>query len=145
MNKIIYKKYTGEQPVFFHKLISSGVSKRNIKKIVSFNTIKDKENKEMMDFIEEYLKNYHFQVKRIKKCLVAYNSINANIGFIGHTDTVNYESWDGSPFELQEKKDKLIGLGACDMKGGIAAILSDIAKIDCSKNKIALYLRMTKK
>ena len=27
-----------------------------------------------------------------------------------------YESWDGSPLELVENGDKLIGLGACDMK-----------------------------
>ena len=110
-----------------------------LKKLVSFNTIKDKENKEIMDFIEEYLKEYGFTTKRIKKCLIAYNDPSPNIGFLGHTDTVDYESWDGNPFELKEEGDKLIGLGSCDMKGGIAAILSSIAKIDLDKNKIALY------
>ena len=110
-----------------------------LKKLVSFNTIKDKQNKEIMDFIENYLKKYHFKTKRIDKCLIAYNDSKPNIGFIGHTDTVNYESWDGNPFILQNDNDKLIGLGACDMKGGIAAILSSISKIDLKKNKIALY------
>lgn len=110
-----------------------------LKKLVSYNTIKDNQNKEIMDFIESYLKKYNFTTKRIKKCLVAYNDENPNIGFIGHTDTVDYESWDGDPFILQEKGEKLIGLGACDMKGGLAAILSVISKIDLSKNKIALY------
>lgn len=110
-----------------------------LKDLVSFNTIKDKQNKEIMDYIENYLKKYDFKTKRINKCLIAYNSQNANIGFVGHTDTVNYESWDGNPFELQEENGKLIGLGSCDMKGGIAAILSTINKIDLSKNKIALY------
>ena len=110
-----------------------------LKDLVSFNTIKDKQNKEIMDYIENYLKKYDFKTKRINKCLIAYNSQNANIGFVGHTDTANYESWDGNPFELQEENGKLIGLGSCDMKGGIAAILSTINKIDLSKNKIALY------
>ena len=110
-----------------------------LKDLVSFNTIKDKQNKEIMDYIENYLKKYDFKTKRINKCLIAYNSQNANIGFVGHTDTVNYESWDGNPFELQEENGRLIGLGSCDMKGGIAAILSTINKIDLSKNKIALY------
>ena len=113
--------------------------KEILKNLVSFNTIKDNQNKEIMDFIEEYLKGYNFTTKRVKKCLIAYNDENPNIGFIGHTDTVDYESWDGSPFELQEDGDKLIGLGSCDMKGGDAAILSVISKIDLNKNKIALY------
>ena len=113
--------------------------KEILKKLVSYNTIRDNQNKEIMDFIENYLKTYNFTTKRVKKCLIAYNDENPNIGFIGHTDTVDYESWDGNPFELQEDGDKLIGLGSCDMKGGIAAILSAISKINLNKNKIALY------
>ena len=113
--------------------------KEILKQLVSYNTIKDKQNKEIMNYIENYLKTYNFTTKRIKKCLIAYNDKNPKIGFIGHTDTVDYESWDGNPFELQEKEDILIGLGACDMKGGIASILSAISKIDLNKNKIALY------
>ena len=92
-----------------------------------------------MDYIEEYLKKYNFITKRVSKCLIAYNSNNPNIGFVGHTDTVDYESWDGNPFELQEMDDKLLGLGACDMKGGISAILAAISKIDLNKNHVALY------
>lgn len=113
--------------------------KEILSKLVSYNTIRDKENKEIMNFIEDYLKKYNFTTKRIKKCLIAYNDENPNIGFIGHTDTVDYESWDGNPFELVEDGDKLIGLGSCDMKGGIASILSAISNIDLNKNKIALY------
>ena len=113
--------------------------KEILRKLVSYNTIRDTQNKEIMNFIEEYLKKYNFTTKRFKKCLIAYNDPNPNIGFIGHTDTVDYESWNGNPFELQEKGNYLIGLGACDMKGGIAAILSAISKIDLNKNKIALY------
>ena len=110
-----------------------------LKKLVSFNTIRDEQNKEILDFIENYLKGYSFTTKRVGKCLIAYNDLNPNIGFIGHTDTVDYESWDGCPFDLKEDGDKLIGLGACDMKGGLASMLSAISKLDLSKNKIALY------
>ena len=111
-----------------------------LRDLVSFNTIKDKENKEIMDYIENYLKGYGFKTERVEKCLIAYNDESPNIGFVGHTDTVDYESWDGDPFTLKEDGDKLIGLGACDMKGGVAAILGAIGKIDLNKNKIALYL-----
>lgn len=114
--------------------------KEILKNLVSFNTIRDKENKEIMDYIENYLKGYNFKTERIAKCLIAYNDDNPKVGFVGHTDTVDYESWDGDPFTLQEVDNKLIGLGACDMKGGIAAILSTVSKIDLNKNKIALYL-----
>ena len=93
-----------------------------LKKLVSFDTIKDYQNKQIMDYIEKYLEKYNFKTKRIEKCLIAYNDEKPNIGFIGHTDTVDYESWDGNPFELKIDGDKLIGLGSCDM------------------NKIALYL-----
>lgn len=113
--------------------------KEILRKLVSYNTIRDKENKEIMDFIEEYLRKYNFIIERIDKCLIAYNDKKPNIGFIGHTDTVDYESWDGDPFILQERGDKLIGLGACDMKGGLATILAVIGKIDLNKNKLALY------
>ena len=110
-----------------------------LKDLVSINTIKDKNNKEIMDYIENYLCKYNFTVERIDKCLIAYNSSKPSIGFIGHTDTVDYESWNGEPFVLQEIDNKLIGLGACDMKGGISAILYTISKIDLNKNKLALY------
>lgn len=114
-------------------------AKEILKKLVSFNTIRDNQNKEIMDFIENYLKGFGFETKRIKKCLIAYNDVSPNIGFIGHTDTVDYESWDGDPFELKEDGDKLTGLGACDMKGGLAAILSVVSDIDLTQNKVALY------
>lgn len=81
-----------------------------LEKLIRFNTIQDRENEEMLNYIENYLKQFHFEVKRISKCLIATNGDNPNIGFLGHTDTVNYESWDGDPFELQVKQDKLIGL-----------------------------------
>jgi len=110
-----------------------------LEKLVSFNTIKDKENQLINDYLEAYLKTLGFQTKRIGKCLIAQNDNQPNIGFIGHTDTVNYVSWDGNPFELKKQEDKLFGLGVCDMKGGIAAILSALQKIDLSKNKLALY------
>ena len=110
-----------------------------LKDLISFNTINDKENKEIMDYIENYLKRFNFTIKRINKCLIAYNDLNPNVGFVGHTDTVNYESWDGNPFELKKIDNKLIGLGACDMKGGIAAILACLNNLNLEKNKLALY------
>lgn len=42
----------------------------------------------------------------------------------GHTDTVGIEYMEMSPFEPVVEGNKIYGRGACDMKGGLAAMLS---------------------
>lgn len=104
--------------------------KEILKELVKINTIKDKDNKEIINYIEKYLKDLGFTTEYKSKCLVMSNRKECNIGFLGHTDTVDYSNdWDTNPFELVEKDNKLYGLGTCDMKGGIATILSVIPKI----------------
>jgi acetylornithine deacetylase len=44
-----------------------------------------------------------------------------------HLDTVPAaRGWDGSPFELQVRDGRAFGLGACDIKGAVAAMLSAV-------------------
>jgi acetylornithine deacetylase len=44
-----------------------------------------------------------------------------------HLDTVPAAAgWDGSPFALQVRDDRAFGLGACDIKGAVAAMLSAV-------------------
>jgi acetylornithine deacetylase len=44
-----------------------------------------------------------------------------------HLDTVPAaQGWDGSPFALQVQGARAIGLGACDIKGAVAAMLSAV-------------------
>ena len=44
-----------------------------------------------------------------------------------HLDTVPAaKGWDGSPFELQVREGRAFGLGACDIKGAVAAMLSAV-------------------
>jgi len=46
------------------------------------------------------------------------------LNFNGHTDTIPVvEGWETDPFAPVVKDGRLYGLGACDMKGGIACIL----------------------
>ncbi len=46
------------------------------------------------------------------------------LNFNGHTDTIPVvEGWETDPFAPVAKDGRLYGLGACDMKGGIACIL----------------------
>ncbi len=115
-----------------------------LKQLVKFNTIKDKENKEIINFIENYLLDLGFKTEYKEKSLIMSYGENQTVGFLGHTDTVEYiEGWNTNPFELAEKDEKLFGLGVCDMKGGIAAMLDAVSSINLSKlnkrNKIIFY------
>lgn len=119
-------------------------SKEILKKLISYNTVNDRENKDIINYIEQYLKKLGFKTEYKSNCLIMSNSDDCNIGFLGHTDTVSYSNdWTLNPFELSEKDGKLYGLGTCDMKGSIAVILSSISKIDFSKNKTGIKLFFT--
>ena len=119
-------------------------SKDILKDLISFNTISDKDNKLIINYIEKYLKNIGFKTDYKSKCLVMSNKSVSNIGFLGHTDTVSYSSdWLTNPFDLVEKDGKLYGLGTSDMKGSIATILSAVSKVDFSKIKNGIKLIFT--
>ncbi len=113
-----------------------------LKELVKFNTIKDKENKNIVDYIEKILKEKGFKTEFKDKNLIMSYGEKPTLGFLGHTDTVEYiEGWNTDPFTVIEKDDKLYGLGVCDMKGGVAAIIDAILDIDLTqiKNGIKVY------
>lgn len=115
-----------------------------LKDLVKFNTIKDKENKEIINYIEKYLLNLGFQTEYKGKYLIMSIGNNPKFGFLGHTDTVEYiEGWNTNPLELTCKEGKLFGLGSSDMKGGSAAILDCISKIDLNNLKYGIKLYFT--
>lgn len=106
-------------------------SQEILKKLISFNTINDKENQKFIDYIEQYLKKLNFKTEYKSHCLVMSNNPNCTAGFLGHTDTVSYtDDWLYNPLKLTENNGKLYGLGSSDMKGSIAAILAALSKID---------------
>ena len=54
-----------------------------------------------------------------------------NLSFAGHTDVVpegDAAAWSSGPFEAQVVDGVLIGRGAADMKGGVAAFISAVAR-----------------
>lgn len=115
-----------------------------LKDLVGFNTIKDKENKEIIDYIEKYLLNLNFKTEFKGKNLIMSIGKDYKLGFQGHTDTVEYtDGWNNSPFELTKKGNKLYGLGSCDMKGGIAAMLQAVSEVDFTTFKYGMKLYFT--
>jgi len=109
-------------------------------RLVKFNTIRDKEVKELVSFVREFLAPFGFSFRDEGGCLVATRGQKneAKIGFLGHMDTVAPgEQWRTDPWVLTEDGDKLLGLGACDMKGGIAAFLAAAAQ---TTEPVKIYL-----
>jgi acetylornithine deacetylase len=103
-----------------------------LKKLISFDTVADKNNLQLIKYLEKILKNQKFTTKKI----LADDKKSANLlawrlgqsakwlYFSGHTDTVPAgKIWTSNPWKLKSQGDKLYGLGSCDMKGGLAAIL----------------------
>ena len=76
-----------------------------LEKLISFNTIEDKDNLIIMDYVGNILREKGFEIRYLfneaqtKKCLVATYK-DPNLLFIGHTDTVDYSNWDYDPFKL---------------------------------------------
>ena len=119
-------------------------SKEILKNLVQFYTYKDKENEEIMNYIQEILEEKGFKLEYRSKCLIMSIKEKYNLGFLGHTDTVQGGSdWTYNPLELKEKDGKLYGLGTCDMKGGIAAILKAVLDIDWNKLSSGIKLFFT--
>lgn len=121
-----------------------------LKKLVSFDTVEDKRNNEIVEWIKQYLLGYGFKCKIIieketkRKCLVAQIGKKPILAFSGHLDTVNAsEEWKSQPLKLKVENGKIYGLGVCDMKGGIAAFLKACTNIDAKKMKHGIKLFFT--
>ncbi len=115
-----------------------------LKDLIHFNTIEDNENKKIINYLECVCKELNFKTEYKGRNLIMTYGENPKLGFLGHTDTVEYiDGWKTDPFKLVKEEDKLYGLGVCDMKGGIAAILDAISQIDLGKLRYGIKLYFT--
>lgn len=115
-----------------------------LRNLVSFDTVMDKENAEIMNYIEKILVKKGFKTENKGKCLTMSIKDEYNLGFLGHTDTVQAnKDWKINPFGMKEQDGKLYGLGVCDMKGGIAAMLQAVIETDWEKLKQGIKLYFT--
>lgn len=88
-----------------------------LRNLVECNTIKDKENIKIMDYIENTLLKYGFKTEKRDKFLIMSNKSEQTLGFVGHTDTVEYtDDWKYDKFTITKTDNKIYGLGVCDMK-----------------------------
>lgn len=122
-----------------------------LRDLIQFNTSFDAQNKSIMEYIDKYLCELGFKTHYVidddthKLCLVATVGENIDLGFVCHTDTtalgVQWDHYD--PMTLTMDGDKFAGLGICDMKGGMAAVLAAVGNIDWRDVKKGLKLYFT--
>jgi len=85
----------------------------------------DQSNKKVIELLESWLSSLGFSCE-VMAIPNRPNNVNliATIGhgegglvLSGHTDTVPYDQgrWQSDPFSLEERDNKLYGLGSCDM------------------------------
>jgi succinyl-diaminopimelate desuccinylase len=102
-----------------------------LEKLVSINSVYPHENKLSL-YLEKYLIQMGFKVKKVKtntnryNLVATYGKAPSYLGFYGHMDTVPpHADYKRNPFAMWTEDNETIGrgLGVCDMKGGITAIL----------------------
>ncbi len=98
------------------------------------------------EFIYDFLiKNTSLKVKKefVSKTrfnIIAQNSNQINNLVIGHIDTVQpSKSWTKNPIKPEIIGDKLYGLGSCDMKSGVAIMLSTATNKNLKPNTMFLF------
>lgn len=107
-----------------------------LRELVSIDSIFPNENR-LAIYLEKRLQESGFETERIEVCEGRFNVVGKRgegekpILLYGHMDTVPvYGEWRSDPFTLREDGDRLYGLGAYDMKAGVAAILSACCAVD---------------
>lgn len=112
----------------------TGRAKEILADLVAFDTVSDKPNLPMAEWIVRYLSSCGIE----SRLLPADDGIHANlfatigpagvggIGLSGHMDVVPVtgQPWDTDPFRMVERDGRLYGRGTCDMKGFVACVLA---------------------
>ena len=102
----------------------------------------------IMKFLEKKLKTLGFKTKvlefkekgnkPVKNLYARLGNTGPNFCYAGHLDVVpagNLKDWTVNPFKPSVKKGYLIGRGANDMKGSIAAFVSAVSNFIATKRK----------
>ncbi len=107
-----------------------------IAKLVSFDTVSDRSNLALIEFVREYLDGhgvasrlFHDEAGGKANLLASIGpSSTAGVVLSGHTDVVPVEgeAWDSDPFVPTERDGRLYARGSADMKSFIGAVLASV-------------------
>lgn len=121
-------------------------------RLVAFDTVSDKSNLPLIDFVEDYLAGWGVACVRFPNAAGDKAALFATVGpqdrggvvLSGHTDVVPVtgQAWSRDPFILHVEDGRAYGRGAVDMKGFVAlglALVPDFLAADL-KTPIHLFL-----
>lgn len=103
--------------------------------MVAIPSVTRDSNLAIADYVEQLLTSLGFEVERQSftdaQGVPKYNVVarkgpaagDGGLGFFSHMDTVPGTGWEDEAWTLRAEPDRLIGLGACDMKGPLAATI----------------------
>ncbi|KWV56627.1 acetylornithine deacetylase [Bradyrhizobium macuxiense] len=121
--------------------------------LVAFDTVSDRSNLPLIDYIESYLASLGISGQRIVDETGQKASLWVTIGpadraglvLSGHTDVVPVvgQNWTHNPFELVERDGRLYGRGTTDMKGFVAVCLAMVPDMLAAKLKAPIHLAIS--
>lgn len=125
-----------------------------VKELIAFKSISKQSNADIIAYLEDFLRPLGFDLVRIQSVdEPARFNLLGKIGpdkpgglmLSGHTDVVPVggQNWATDPFCLTEKDGRLIGRGATDMKGFIAATLYALKSMQLQRLEKPLTLLWT--
>jgi acetylornithine deacetylase len=123
-------------------------------RLVAFDTTSHKSNRELTDFIGDYLDRPGVRITRHPtsdgaklNLIVAAGPEDGNRGLVlsGHMDTVpaEAEGWKSDPFTLTRRDGSYVARGAADMKGFLALAINRLATADIARLRHQLVLLFT--
>jgi acetylornithine deacetylase len=119
-------------------------------RLVSFDTVSDRSNLALIDFVAAYLSAHGVSSIRLPNGDGTKETLFATIGpagqggvcLSGHTDVVPVtgQAWSSQPFEARLEGGRLYGRGTCDMKGFIATVLALVPELVAMPLRTPIHL-----
>jgi acetylornithine deacetylase len=127
--------------------------KKLLADLVAFNTVSDRSNLPLIDYIEDYLAPFGITGQRIVDDTGQKASLWVTIGpqnrpgivLSGHTDVVPVagQNWSNDPFQMIEREGRLYGRGNTDMKGFVAVCLAMVPEIQRASLAMPIHLAIS--
>lgn len=119
-------------------------------RLVAFPSVVGTPNGALMEFVADHLRGHGIaptllrgpEGDRFNLFATIGDPSRAGVILSGHVDVVpaGEPEWLADPFTLREDGDRLIGRGACDMKGFVAAVLSSVPELIASGATVHIAL-----
>ena len=123
--------------------------------LVAFPSVSERSNVPAAEFVRERLLELGCRVERVpyvdengvkKLCVLGkLGEGRGGLSLLSHVDVVPVDGqvWTGDPFKTRIVCGRLIGRGACDMKGAIAAMVGAVNRVDSATLRKPLWLAFT--